>query len=413
MADHTCALFRSHRRRAHARGLLGVLGLGVALLLVGATAAMAGPVERDRAKRIHDRLVGVPPDETTLTLMEQDIVATDVRGAAFRAMAHPEFFTTSLKNWITPWTNEEQTSFAPLNDYTATVIGIVRDGRPFTEVLYDDVLYVGASSLGLTPYSHDDNFHYEELEAAHVDLSNPTLLVRQTQSGQSGSQVQASEAAGVLTTRAAGKAFFRAGTNRRMWRYTAMNFLCRDMEQLSDNTRPADRVRQDVSRSPGGDSSVFLNMCVGCHAPMDAVAGAFAYFEWVPDPNDPDLGRVVHTPGAVQGKYLINATTFPFGYLTTDNRWDNYWREGDYSVLGWNGPSSGGWGAKSLGQEIALSDAFAECQVQKIWKRVCFREPANLAERQEVSRIATDVFAANSYDIREAFAAVAEYCMDD
>jgi len=390
------------------------LALALAALLLIDLAAIAGPLERDRAKRIHDRLVGVPPDDATLTLMEQDIQASDVRAAAFRAMAHPEFYTTSLKNWVTPWTNEQQTSFAPLNDFTATVIGIVRDVRPFTEVLFDDVVYVGATSLGLTPYSHDDNFHYEEMEAAHVDLSDPTLLVRRTQSGLPGSQLQSSEAAGVLTTRAAGKAFFRAGTNRRMWRYTAMNFLCRDMEQLSDVTRTADRVRQDVSRSPGGDSSVFLNMCVGCHAPMDAVAGAFAYFEWVPDPADPDnLGRVVHTPGVVQGKYRINATTFPYGYITTDNRWDNYWREGDFSALGWNGPASGGWGAKGLGQEVAMSDAFAECQVQKIWKRVCFRDPANLAERQEVSRIATDVFAANNYDIREAFAAVAEFCMDD
>ena len=169
-----------------------------------------------------------------------------------------------------------------------------------------------------------------------------------------------------------------------------------------------------MSRSPGGDSSVFLNTCVGCHSGMDPMSGAFAYFEWVPDPADPDnLGRVVHTPGTVQPKYLINENTFTFGYITTDNRWDNYWREGDYSFLGWNGPNTGGWGAKSLGEEVALSDAFAECQVQKIWRRVCFRDPANPAERQEVSRIATDVFVANNYDIREAFAAVAEFCMDD
>lgn len=385
-----------------------------AVALACAGVAFAGPLERDRAKRIHDRLAGVPPDAATLDAMELEILANDVRGAAFRAMSHTEFYTTALKSWVTPWTNEAQTPHEPLNDYTATVIGIIRDGRPFTEVLHDDVLYVGATGLGLTPYSHDDNDHYEELEAAHLDLSDPLVLVRQTQSGQAGSQLQSSEAAGVLTTRAAGKAFISAGTNRRAWRYTAMNYLCRDMEQLSDITRPADRVRQDVSRSPGGDSSIFLNTCVGCHAPMDAVAGAFAYFEWVPDPADPDnLGRMIHTPGTVQPKYLINENTFPFGRITTDNRWDNYWREGDFSYLGWNGPSSGGWGAQSLGLEVASSDAFDECQVEKIWKRVCLREPADLPERQEVTRIATQEFAANNHDIREAFAAVAEYCMDD
>jgi len=387
-----------------------------ACVLLGASfvpAALAGPTERNEARRIHDRLAGVPPDDATLGLMEADIVAGDVRAAALRAMAHPEFYTTQLKNWVTPWTNVERSPYAPLNDYTATVIGIVRDGRPFTDVLSADVVYVGANSLGVTPYSHDDNQHYIELEEGHIDLSDPALLVPVAQSSLPGSQMQSSETAGVLTTRAAGEAFFSAGTNRRMWRYTAMNYLCRDMEQLSDITRPADRVRQDVSRSPGGDSSVFLNTCVGCHAPMDAVAGAFAYFEWMPDPADPTRGRVVHTPGQVQNKYLQNENTFPFGYLTTDNRWDNYWREGDFSVLDWRGPASGGWGAKSLGVEVASSAAFSQCQVEKVWKRVCFRDPANPAERAEVSRIATDVFEANAYDLREVFAAVAEYCMDD
>jgi hypothetical protein len=383
----------------------------VALL---ATQASAGPLERDRAKRIHDRLVGVPPDGAMLDAMEADLVAGDARGAALRAMTNPEFYTTALKNWVTPWTNQAQTPLEPLNDYTATVIGIVRDGRPFIEVLYDDVVYVGDDlALGITPYSLDDNFHYEDLEAIHADLSDPNVLVRRSQSNLN-PMLSSSEAAGVLTTRAAGKEFYSAGTNRRVWRYTAMNYLCRDMENLSDITRPADRVRQDVSRSPGGDSSVFLNLCVGCHAPMDPMAGAFAYFEWVPDAIDPDnRGRLVHTPGEVAGKYLINANTFPFGYITTDNRWDNYWREGDYSQLGWNGPASGGWGARTLGIEVANSDAFAECQVRKVFERVCFREPANPTERAAVAQIAADDFVANNYDIREAFAAVAEYCMDD
>ena len=41
------------------------------------------------------------------------------------------FYTITLKNFATPWTNRDQTVFAPLNDYTATVIGMVRDDVPF------------------------------------------------------------------------------------------------------------------------------------------------------------------------------------------------------------------------------------------------------------------------------------------
>ena len=64
--------------------------------------------------------------------------------------------------------------------------------------------------------------------------------------------------AGIMTTRAAARAFFIDGTNRAMFRYTLLNHMCYDMEQVKDTTRPADRIRQDVSRTPGGDSRLFI-----------------------------------------------------------------------------------------------------------------------------------------------------------
>jgi len=66
--------------------------------------------------------------------------------------------------------------------------------------------------------------------------------------------------AGLITTRAASSAFFIAGTNRAMFRFTMINHMCRDMEQLADTTRPPDRIRQDVSRSPGGDARVVRHL---------------------------------------------------------------------------------------------------------------------------------------------------------
>ena len=65
-----------------------------------------------------------------------------------------------------------------------------------------------------------------------------------------------------------------------MFRFTLMNHLCMDLEQLKDFSRPMDRIRQDVSRSPGGDSTLFLTQCVSCHSGMDPMAQAFAYYEW-------------------------------------------------------------------------------------------------------------------------------------
>ena len=45
----------------------------------------------------------------------------------YTAMQNRAFYDVTLKNFATPWTNRDQTVFAPLNDYVATVIGMVRD----------------------------------------------------------------------------------------------------------------------------------------------------------------------------------------------------------------------------------------------------------------------------------------------
>jgi len=73
------------------------------------------------------------------------------------------------------------------------------------------------------------------------------------------------EAAGILTTRGYAQAFLVAGTNRAAIRFATLNFLCKDMEDLRDLTAHPDRIRQDVSRSPGGDSNIFLTDCLTCH----------------------------------------------------------------------------------------------------------------------------------------------------
>ena len=392
--------------------LVGAIGL-----CAGTAFAQQSPEleAREQALRIHDRIVGVPPDESTLDAMQALVFAGDAEGAAYLAMTNPVFFNSTLKTWVAPWTNEAMDVFVPFNDYTATVIGIIRDRRPFTEVLTGDYLYIGRggnvdNGQGVVPaaYSPTDNQHYEQLQSQGVDLSNTTDFVAWPQDSLPGAMIDASEAGGIVTSRAAAEAFFSAGTNRAMWRFTAINFLCVDMEQMTDNTRPVDRIRQDVSRSPGGDSDIFLNQCSGCHSGMDPVSGAYAYFEW-----DSNQMRMVHTRGQVQAKNLINGSNFPFGYVTEDNRWDNYWREGQNATFGWSDTlPGGGYGVKSLGEEVANSRGFARCQVQKVFRQVCFRDPANETERNEVESIATD-FEDQGYDMQMVFAKVAAYCMDD
>ena len=382
-----------------------LLALQASVLLAAlAGTAAAGP--REQAKRIHDRLAGVPPSEAVLAAMEADISGAnpgrDAMDAAYRAMADPNFYNVTLKNFVAPWTNREQSVFVPLNDYIATVVGMIRDDVAFNTVLSADILYLGAPALGLPPYSNSNNDHYAELEARGLDML--TGLQATTQSSLTGLPPGAT--AGIMTTRAAAQAFFVAGTNRAMFRFTLLNYMCNDLEQVMDTSLPPDRIRQDVSRSPGGDSRLFLNNCIGCHTGMDPMAQAFAYYNF-----NEATGSIEYTPGQVQPKYFNNDANFPFGFRTPDDRWDNYWREGQNSFLGWDSALPGsGQGAKSLGVELASSDAFASCQVRKVFRAVCLRAPEDAADRAQVTQMA-DLFRNGGYNMRETFARAAVYCM--
>lgn len=380
----------------------GLIRVGCIALLLVAAGVSAGP--REQAKRLHDRLTGVPPTEQVLAQMELDISNGNALAAAENAMDNSAFYNVTLKNFVTPWTNRDQTVFAPLNDYTATVIGMIRDDVPFNSVLSEDILYIGDASLGLPAYSMTDNAHYEQLETAGIDMKS--ALVRTTQSAMT--DLPPSATAGVMTSRAAAEAFFIAGTNRAMFRFTLMNHMCRDLEQVKDGSRAPDRIRQDVSRSPGGDSRVFLNNCIECHSGMDPMAQAFAYYNF-----DPVAGRIEYTEGRVQEKYFNNDANFPYGFRTPDDRWDNYWRQGPNAGLGWDASLPGGGnGAKSLGREFGASEAFAECQVRKVFENVCFRQPQDAADRAAVERI-VDAFRASQYRMKTVFAETAVYCMGD
>jgi hypothetical protein len=382
--------------------------LGVALLsLAWAQQSLAGP--REQARRMYERLTGTPPSEKLLDDLEGMLGAnpnTARLEATARFIIDPEqphsknFYSVTLKNWAAPWTNRDQSVFAPLNDYTATVIGLIKDDLDFRRVLWDDVLYIGTGN-GISPYSPSNNDHYVDLESNNVDLRT---LQRSTQSSLNGLPPEAT--AGIITSRAAAEAFFIDGTNRAMFRFTLLNHLCRDLEQVQDTSLPPDRIRQDVTRSPGGDSSVFNNNCVGCHSVMDSMAQAFAFYDF-----DNTLQRLVYTPGQVQPKYLINSENFKFGYITRDDAWENRMRlpgRNDVNVLEWGPGSGSGNGAKSLGQELANSGAFAQCQAEKAFRKVCFRSPSTTLEAGAVRQIGIDFRSDGS--MQRVFARVAAQC---
>jgi hypothetical protein len=516
------------------------VGLICGLTIAGIGNSFAGP--KEQAKRMHDRLAGIPPTEEVLCAMEywidpnggnnpeqaaMIVMRTDAiadpnncNGGANidNSLSKKAFYSVSLKNFVMPWTNEEQTVLAPLNDYAATVIGMIRDDVAFDKVLSENILYYGVAG-GLSPLDASSNQHYVDLEDGAYDLSSSSVLTSRSQVGYIPA---GAEPAGVVTTRAASLAFFSGGTNRLMLRATSMNYLCRDLEQMKDVSRTPDRIRQDVSRSPGGDSSIFLSACMGCHAGMDPLAGAYAYYDhevlddgtptghmlWkqnsemfggtpavtsnpgvgeelfsancagagchtqnnIGNPSVSDITNAINSVPRMSGispdldfnaivaflngveeaevvevtaKYLINSGNFKYGYETVDNQWANYWRDGPNSELEWGWRETGGlsrsvsvtlpdgttqswsppnkdakiatsYGPASLGYEVTSTRAFAQCQVEKVFKHVCLRDPLE-TEDATVDSIATafrdDVLNNARYNMKTVFKKVATQCM--
>ena len=72
--------------------------VGLAILVAGVVTATASANDRDKAKRIHDRIAGVPPSEAVLDQMEQLVTNGNAMGAAQIATQNASFYNVTLKN---------------------------------------------------------------------------------------------------------------------------------------------------------------------------------------------------------------------------------------------------------------------------------------------------------------------------
>lgn len=366
--------------------------------LIFSTNALADA--RSQAYRLHNRLAGVPPTPEVLTQMESLIKNGNAKQAASVAMENQNFYNLTLKNWVKKWTNVDNTSRVPLNDYVATVLGIIRDDIPFDQVLYGDHLYIAAATTPVTipAYNNKDNNMYVELENKFVSLKDN--LMRVVQSATTG----ITGTAGVLTTRAAGSAFFSAGTNRRMTRYTFMNYLCRDFEAVHDINISDFHVRRDVERNPGGDSRTYKSQCVGCHAGQDSLGGAFAYYDFADN-------ELKYTEGVVNPKINKN-NLYSDGFVTKNDEWINMWAQGQNANLGWPEKTEGK-GARELGMMISRSRAFSECMSTRVFELVCIRKPKIDSEKKEIKRLADLFQAQDKFSMKNLFAETSVLCMGE
>lgn len=365
-----------------------VLPLG---LIFFTQAAKADDAETE-SRAIFRRLTGtsLTPNDPRLTQMTTAVRQGNVLAAARIASDDKNFYAVTLRNWAAPWSLKDGSPAAPFDDMQATAIGVVRDQLDGRLLLTGKFRYASTQG-GLPAESPLNNDHYQAIDDRGVDLK--TTLTR-----RDGQLQSLPEAAGVLTSRAFQAEYVSAGTNRRATVYAFKNFLCTPIEVWRDPGLPEGYIRRDVNRSPAGNPAAFQRECRTCHAPMDAMTGAFAHFDFAG-------GQIqYYGPFNFPPKYNQNGATFPDGYVTSDDSWENFATRHHNVSFGWRGPLKG-QGIESFAKMLADSKGFSTCMVKRAFQATCRRELMP-QDQAFVSQMA-DTLEADRYNLRLLFEKIA------
>ncbi len=388
-------------------------------LLLSMPAFSAGTDDLSKAKAqvafVYKRLAGTPASNADIDTWGAGLVAaadktaylTDVVAKA--ATENDKFYSVTVLNFAQIEASEDRAladgtgatnSIGVLNDLTATVIGMVRDEKDYRAILSDDVLYIPTGAT----YAAGTNAIYDTLYA-NVKNGAPlgSALTATTQTGATGLTVQA----GIFTLRGFGSVYYDAGTNRAPFRFTLLNYACRDLEDVSDVSRADIYVRRDVDRAPGGDATKYRTECVGCHAGMDPLSNAFAYMNFVPAAQANQAAPITIATAPV-AKVNQNNDVFPGGAVVTNDAWVNLWLEGTNSGLGWDPAQKSGNGVKSFGQMLASTKMFPECMAKRVYKTVCLKEGTSTTDKLAISKLAAEF--SKTYNMKDLFKDAAVDC---
>lgn len=370
---------------------------------------------RAAVSTVYQRLASVPPSRENIQTWAQQYVDAKDRTAkravllnvANQAVQRDSFYSRTVLNFADRETNDDgnlNNQENRLTDYTATIVGFVRDELDYRQILSADLIYVPSAEANVGAYDPAGNDAYEDLIdlvlTGERELSGS--LTQTPQTGTTGLPVQA----GIFTTRFYGSKYYFDGTNRAAIQSIFLNYACRELEQLSDTTRPDVFVRRDVERTPGGDGEAYRTECVGCHAGMDAMTGAFAYIDW----ND-NAAMVTYNSDRPVPKVNRNSDVFPNGHEVRSDEWSNPWLQGSNANLGWNKDMSSGNGIASWGQSMATTSMFPECMAERVYKTVCFKSAMTNRDRGNVSTLARQ-FREGGFNMKELFVNATVQCVD-
>ncbi len=325
--------------------------------------------------------------------------------------ASSAFYRQTVRDFAAKMSNRDETINVPLNDFTATVIGAIRDNISAKELLYGNFYYQADPAKAAVPSDEiadilRSNNHYEALERGGFDLK--AVLMKKSQmmiSGTGTTFVSSVSPAGLLTTRQWAAAHMIAGTNRRAVEYSLRQFTCIPLENAADSTGPEDAIGRDVDRNPGGSMAKFTTTCRACHSVMDGFRPAFSKMTFsngylkhsalVPTSTNANLDedtspamRVHPEAPNVTRKMNHNEEAFPEGKVVTNDSWVNNATNGtNKENFGWTKLS--GTGVAEFGRAIAESKAFPRCMAKRVFFTVCKRE-ATAAEQNFLHTIANE-----------------------
>lgn len=422
-----------------------------------------------KARNLFERLTGekIPLFDARLKQMALFLAEGKAKEAARIASSDNGFYDRVVRNFGAKISNREETPDAPLNDMTATIIGITRDRIDARQLLTSNYLYRGKQILfwgDRRIYSPKSliwtNDHYREVEATNVPLACALdNLSRFDQSrlpagfqqtvgvpdAQQNAMKTNPDPAGVLTSRAFAESHIIAGTNRRPIEKAFEYFLCAPVDAIRTSEVSDQWIGRDVERFPDGPASNndFHNNCKTCHGTLDSLRPAFAslHFEngvlkFAPNfiENRRDINQAMEAannmkltptsreadPNAAVGNRYLPVTwkmnhnvNYPEGYFVKDTTFKNVFAE---TTLGsrFGFSQTDGAGVREFGRMIATSRAFPRCMAKRVYSEVCKNDPMSKDFPEELRNWLDNVgdqFAENGFDLKDLFETLATTCL--
>lgn len=399
------------------------------IALAKVTSSFAQDTNDDSLRRL-ERLLGAKISKSSAELQPIiNLLRDGKQDEAFRQATQLEsFYRITVKNFATRMSVRSQDVSAPLNDFSATIIGITRDNRDAKLMLTGNFIYwLQTENLpaGITVRNNmlndliRTNNHYMDVETNIFSISLKDRLLPTTQMVQRANSVtqadlvQNPDPAGLLTSNTWAREHFVAGTNRRPVEYSFISFLCTPMEEAADTQANDSRIGRDIDRFPGNDHTRFLISCKGCHTVMDGFRGAFAMWNFDDFMVHGSLhqGRRGMNAQGIANKMNQNAEVYPSGFQVTNTSWVNYATRGkNVEHFGWPQNQSSGTGVASFAKLLAESERFPLCMAKRAFNEICRRAESPLKNvSNPITKDLAQQFVKSGYNLRELFIAAAKH----